>query len=133
MAETVLEYGMEQCRTDPCVLRMVANGLNHSYLAVRSHTLPMYPIYQHLDPLPSALHLSIKQGSTGYMAGTVVEYGMEQCRTDPCVFHMIVTDQHHFYLAVRSHTRTTRICPSRHYAIPYSCLYQYLDPLPSAS
>ena len=26
LAETVVEYGMEQCRTDPCICRMVVDG-----------------------------------------------------------------------------------------------------------
>ena len=26
----------------------------------------------------------------GLLVETVVEYGMEQCRTDPCVFRMVV-------------------------------------------
>ena len=34
LVETVVEYGMEQCRTDPCVFRMVADGKVELIMAV---------------------------------------------------------------------------------------------------
>ena len=38
----------------------------------------------------------------GLLVETVVEYGMEQCRADPCVFHMVVDGKVDLILAVHA-------------------------------
>ena len=38
----------------------------------------------------------------GLLVETVVDYGMEHCRTDPCVFRMVVDGKVEFITAVHA-------------------------------